>query len=646
MSLQLPSKLQDILSRNDLSSLQSFFSSQKPEKSLLNLCLLYSIRTYTIANDTKEIVEFLLSQGAYRNATDPEGKTPLMLASEKGYLELVHLVISLNPDVNKQDSKGRTALFLAVDTPAENSDIVSILAEKTDISSINAKTMDGSTALLKACERGFEHSVGILLRHGADPSLSPSKADTPLHIVLKKRNLPIFSLLLEAGANLNSRNAEGLSPMDLITQDNDLHLILLSFMAKEKSRKEALSIEKEKDKPINKQNKFLEVMGNNEEKKPVPVGMKPQKGLLKNLSMDNLPKGLEFVGASMGGVVSGGFQYSPQQQISVFGFEEGFYNQANQNIGNNNTNNNNNSSNNVNNTNNNFKTRGYKPEETSFEENNLMLNLGLNIDLQQKMQLLPSLAYSNQKSSLNFNNNHLTKSNPYTNRTNPPSLPNFIPNFSNNNNPNLNNSPNPSNNNNNNSNHNNNHPNNLNLNTNPRSNNNPRVLTLDLTNPNVLETLKMTADFLNEEKKQRKMNEELTFERKRNEELQKELLEAKMLIKAKEFDNERLFKENEKLLLKKASNKETNTEKQGVCPMDFRECLSVKDQIKTLKTKALYQGFISNSNQVEGRLHEEILEFQKEVEVFNQENHGLFEKLIAMVTEAISSALQDCVVKD
>ena len=287
-------KPQEIIAKNDLSSLQAYFSSQKPDKSLINSLLIFSVKNCSMANDTKEIIDFLISHGAQpKLSKDSEGKTPLMLAAEKGYIELVETLLSCKPDVNQKDSHDKTALYYAIDNKdnAENVDIVSILAEKTEASSINAFTDEFRNPLIKACEKGFEDSVRILLRKSADPNLAIKNQDTALHVAVKRKNLKICELLINSGADFCAKNKESLTALELASKDRDVFYekiceIVEKYKEKSSVPKESCTKEK-KENPNN--NKFFD-----EFQKTIPKNLSVENlannGNLQNFSRENMNK--------------------------------------------------------------------------------------------------------------------------------------------------------------------------------------------------------------------------------------------------------------------------------------------------------------------------------------------------------------------
>ena len=60
-----------------------------------------------------EVVIYLISAGAYKEAKDKYGFTPLILASSNGKLEVVKYLISIGADIKAKTKNGKTALSLS-----------------------------------------------------------------------------------------------------------------------------------------------------------------------------------------------------------------------------------------------------------------------------------------------------------------------------------------------------------------------------------------------------------------------------------------------------------------------------------------------------------------------------------------------------
>ena len=84
-----------------------------------------------------------------------------MLACEKGYLEIVQKLLDSGAIADHRDKKKRTALFYAVENPAQNVDVVQeLISRKADV---NALSVNGISPLLMAAEKKHARVIIILL---------------------------------------------------------------------------------------------------------------------------------------------------------------------------------------------------------------------------------------------------------------------------------------------------------------------------------------------------------------------------------------------------------------------------------------------------------------------------------------------------
>lgn len=89
------------------------------------------------------------------NIRNPDGTTPLMYASSKGYLNIVSFLVQKGADINLQDEYDSTALFYAV--AKNNIDIIKFLLEKGADKTIKHK--NGETA----CDEANTDEIKALL---------------------------------------------------------------------------------------------------------------------------------------------------------------------------------------------------------------------------------------------------------------------------------------------------------------------------------------------------------------------------------------------------------------------------------------------------------------------------------------------------
>lgn len=91
-----------------------------------------------------------------------------MVAAYKGDIEVVNMLLehASKFDINQKDKQGKTALFYALESPAENSDVISTLLDRE--AEVNVRIKDGVTPLLKAVDLGYHNIAELLLQQQAN----------------------------------------------------------------------------------------------------------------------------------------------------------------------------------------------------------------------------------------------------------------------------------------------------------------------------------------------------------------------------------------------------------------------------------------------------------------------------------------------
>ncbi len=199
----------------------------------------------------------LIEAGADLNATTPDGISAIVIALINGHFDVAGALVEAGTDPNLADYTGRTALYAAIDfntmvksnRPApkvlENRltglDVARLLLEHgADVNAAlkrlppyRAKldrgndTMlgGGTTPLLRAAKAGDVPAMKLLLEHGADPMLAPTRSgitplmaaaglgtaeqDTTGRLKTQAQAIEAIQLLLDLGLDINGQANDG-----------------------------------------------------------------------------------------------------------------------------------------------------------------------------------------------------------------------------------------------------------------------------------------------------------------------------------------------------------------------------------------------------------------------------------------------------
>jgi ankyrin repeat protein len=118
-----------------------------------------------------------------------------MVASNKGFIELVNDILSRDAWVNHADGEGKSALHYAIESKAENLDVVKLLMDK-DADFNKETTSEGWSPLIIAVNRGHKAIAKALVDVGANIEAAEwSAQNTALHIACLKGEKEIVELL-------------------------------------------------------------------------------------------------------------------------------------------------------------------------------------------------------------------------------------------------------------------------------------------------------------------------------------------------------------------------------------------------------------------------------------------------------------------
>ena len=167
--------------------------------------------------------EFLVERGVDVDAITVEGITPLMYASQNGYIEIMEYLISKGADVNATPYNNVTPLIGAVRTGHYKA--VKILLEAG--AKVDAKDELDLTSLMHASAYNYPEIADLLIEHGADLEAGDWFGTKPLMMAVYYDCYETTRVLIERGADLNARDTFGFTALMVAAQHGDYDMAWL-----------------------------------------------------------------------------------------------------------------------------------------------------------------------------------------------------------------------------------------------------------------------------------------------------------------------------------------------------------------------------------------------------------------------------------
>ncbi|MBA8755949.1 hypothetical protein HCR15_02235 [Wolbachia pipientis] len=172
--------------------------------------------------DIRKVSDFL-DGGANIEAKGINNQTPLCVASCKGNLYVLKLLLSRNAKVNVQDDSRKTPLHYAA--REGHSDVAELLLGRGTM--IDAEDRFGMAPLHYAAYHNRKNMVSFLIKQDAKIEAMDKEAKTPLHYAAGEGHLDVAQLLLECDAIIDAKDCYDRDPLYYADSYNKLDVVRL-----------------------------------------------------------------------------------------------------------------------------------------------------------------------------------------------------------------------------------------------------------------------------------------------------------------------------------------------------------------------------------------------------------------------------------
>lgn len=158
-----------------------------------------------------EVVELLIEKGSKVDSIDNRSWTPLHRAAYMGHTDVVKALVGRGAVVSPFDNMGCSPLHRAA-MRGETSVMEFLLACGTDI---EAADTDGCTPLYWASDLGSQEGVLLLLNHGANTEVLGIGRSTALQNAARRGHTNTVEILMDNGAEVDAKDCNGLTSLHM-----------------------------------------------------------------------------------------------------------------------------------------------------------------------------------------------------------------------------------------------------------------------------------------------------------------------------------------------------------------------------------------------------------------------------------------------
>ena len=171
-----------------------------------------------VSKNNEEAVALFLKAGIDADTANDEGQTALMIASEKGYVNLLNKLAKLNKgSPNRIDKSGQTALMTAARNGRDQC-VAALVENGADVDFLVPSGEGAASALQAAVDAAdfneeYKGVITYLLQHGADAKTRNAAGRSPLLFAAEHGRTDAARILVEKGADVNDRDLKGNFPL-------------------------------------------------------------------------------------------------------------------------------------------------------------------------------------------------------------------------------------------------------------------------------------------------------------------------------------------------------------------------------------------------------------------------------------------------
>lgn len=176
------------------------------------------------SNSSSEVIQALLEGGANPNPRNRSGKTPLHLAAaETANPEVVTVLLNSGVNGRLKDNNGNTAFSYARD----NENLKGTEAYKA----LNAASGAGNEEFMELCGKGTPDEVQAAIAAGEKVNSRNAEGLSPLHYAAGWNPIAEVTIaLLKAGAKVGARDERGSTPMHLAAMFNPNPEVIMALL--------------------------------------------------------------------------------------------------------------------------------------------------------------------------------------------------------------------------------------------------------------------------------------------------------------------------------------------------------------------------------------------------------------------------------